>query len=53
MDRRGLSIYQLDSNFLRYPRFTLILQSLASLAIGYEAISKLVPDVYFGNQLKT
>ncbi|KAI9469760.1 MAG: mannosyltransferase [Benjaminiella poitrasii] len=31
----------------RYPRFTLILQSLASIIIGYEAISKLVPDVYF------
>nr|AIT18233.1 TerpI [Mucor circinelloides] len=31
----------------RYPRFTLILQSLASLIIGYEAISKLVPDVFF------
>lgn len=32
----------------RYPRFTLILQSLGSLVIGYEAISKLVPDIYFG-----
>ncbi|CEP17391.1 hypothetical protein [Parasitella parasitica] len=31
----------------RYPRFTLILQSLASLIIGYEAISKLVPHVFF------
>jgi alpha-1,2-mannosyltransferase len=31
----------------RYPRFTLILQSLASTIIGYEAISKLVPDVFF------
>ncbi|KAI8880811.1 glycosyltransferase family 4 protein [Backusella circina FSU 941] len=30
-----------------YPRFTLILQSLASIILGFEAISKLVPDVYF------
>ncbi|GAA5801088.1 hypothetical protein HPULCUR_006530 [Helicostylum pulchrum] len=30
-----------------FPRFTLILQSLASLVIGYEAISKLIPDIYF------
>ncbi|CAO3644152.1 unnamed protein product [Mucor hiemalis] len=46
-----LSFIYLTKRYLvedsRYPRFTLILQSLASLAIGYEAIVKLVPDVYF------
>lgn len=32
----------------RYRRLTLLLQSLASMRLGYEAISSLVPDVYFG-----
>ncbi|KAL1934894.1 hypothetical protein VTP01DRAFT_7076 [Rhizomucor pusillus] len=31
----------------RYRRLTLLLQSLASMRLGYEAISSLVPDVYF------
>lgn len=43
-DTRLITLY-------RYPRLTLILQSLASLVIGYEAISKLVPDVYFGEYI--
>jgi len=30
----------------RYPRFTLILQSLSSLVVGAEALYKLVPGVY-------
>ncbi|OAD67672.1 glycosyltransferase family 4 protein [Phycomyces blakesleeanus NRRL 1555(-)] len=31
----------------RYPRFTLALQSLASLVLGFEAVNKVVPDIYF------
>ncbi|KAI8148781.1 hypothetical protein BJV82DRAFT_198325 [Fennellomyces sp. T-0311] len=33
----------------RYPRLTLLLQSLSSVVLGYEAMSRLVPDLYFGN----
>ncbi|KAI7902045.1 uncharacterized protein BX663DRAFT_511548 [Cokeromyces recurvatus] len=51
LDPHRLTFIYLTKRYLvedsRYPRFTLILQSLASIIIGYEAISKLVPDVFF------
>ncbi|CAG8486047.1 16674_t:CDS:10 [Dentiscutata erythropus] len=31
----------------RYPRFTLLGQSLGSIALGFEALKKLTPDIYF------
>ncbi|KAI9292568.1 UDP-Glycosyltransferase/glycogen phosphorylase [Neoconidiobolus thromboides FSU 785] len=30
-----------------YPRFTMLLQSLASTVLGWEAMSKLIPDLFF------
>jgi alpha-1,2-mannosyltransferase len=30
----------------RYSRFTLLLQSLASMMVGWEALSKFSPDVF-------
>ncbi|KAJ8655331.1 hypothetical protein O0I10_009020 [Lichtheimia ornata] len=48
---RTLAIVPLYTRYLveddRYPRFTLIMQSLASMVMGYEAISRLVPDLFF------
>jgi alpha-1,2-mannosyltransferase len=35
------------SYHLRYPRLTLLLQSLGSVLLGAEALLKLIPDVYF------
>jgi alpha-1,2-mannosyltransferase len=32
----------------RYPRLTLLGQSLGSLFLGYEALEHVVPDVFFG-----
>ncbi|KAF0534772.1 glycosyltransferase family 4 protein [Gigaspora margarita] len=31
----------------RYPRFTLLGQSLGSIVLGFEALKKLTPDIYF------
>ncbi|CAH1757952.1 9893_t:CDS:10, partial [Entrophospora sp. SA101] len=31
----------------RYPRFTLLGQSIGSMVLGYEALNKLTPDIYF------
>ncbi|KAG2225030.1 hypothetical protein INT45_003230 [Circinella minor] len=51
LDPRTLAIVYLHARYLvedsRYPRFTLLLQSLSSMVLGYEAMSKLVPDIYF------
>ncbi|RCH83696.1 asparagine-linked glycosylation protein [Rhizopus stolonifer] len=51
MDPDRLAFIYLHKRYLvedtRYPRFTLVLQSLASIILGYEAISQLVPDIYF------
>ncbi|CAO3642300.1 unnamed protein product [Cunninghamella blakesleeana] len=51
LDAKRLAFIFLEKRYLvednRYPRFTLILQSMASIVLGYEALSKLVPDVYF------
>ncbi|OBZ88853.1 GDP-Man:Man(3)GlcNAc(2)-PP-Dol alpha-1,2-mannosyltransferase [Choanephora cucurbitarum] len=51
MNPNRLAFIYLKKRYLvedsRYPRFTLILQSLASIVVGYEAISKLVPDIFF------
>ena len=30
-----------------YPRFTLLLQSLGSIFLGFEALFKFIPDIYF------
>ncbi|RHZ89423.1 hypothetical protein Glove_14g13 [Diversispora epigaea] len=32
---------------VRYPRFTLLGQSLGSMVLGFEALEKLTPDLYF------
>ncbi|RCI07140.1 asparagine-linked glycosylation protein [Rhizopus stolonifer] len=51
LDPSRLAFVYLTKRYLvedaRYPRFTLILQSLGSIVLGFEAISKLVPDIYF------
>ncbi|ORY95334.1 hypothetical protein BCR43DRAFT_492818 [Syncephalastrum racemosum] len=48
---RSLVFVYLTTRYLvedsRYPRLTLLLQSLSSMVMGYEAIAKLVPDLYF------
>ncbi|KAI9316814.1 hypothetical protein BX666DRAFT_199052 [Dichotomocladium elegans] len=55
LNPRSLAIVYLHTRYLvedsRYPRFTLILQSLASMIMGYEAISQFVPDLFFGESL--
>ncbi|KAI9303767.1 hypothetical protein BJ944DRAFT_231881 [Cunninghamella echinulata] len=52
LDAKRLAFIFLEKRYLvegsRYPRFTLILQSLGSIILGYEALTKLVPDVFFG-----
>lgn len=35
----------------RYPHFTLLGQSLGSLILGWEAINKVIPDLFFGTFL--
>ncbi|KAI7871085.1 glycosyltransferase family 4 protein [Spinellus fusiger] len=51
LDPRRLAFVYLKKRYwvedARYPRFTLILQSLASLILGYEAMTQFVPDIYF------
>ncbi|KAI9499567.1 glycosyltransferase family 4 protein [Zychaea mexicana] len=51
LDPRTLALVYLRTRYLvedsRYPRFTLLFQSLSSIVMGYEAISKLVPDLFF------
>ncbi|CAO3699506.1 unnamed protein product [Rhizopus microsporus] len=51
LDPSRLAFVYLRKRYLveddRYPRFTLILQSLGSIFLGFEAISQLVPDVFF------
>ncbi|KAI8097480.1 GDP-Man:Man(3)GlcNAc(2)-PP-Dol alpha-1,2-mannosyltransferase 1 [Halteromyces radiatus] len=51
LDPRRLAFIYLTNRYLiedgRFTRFTLILQSLASVLVGYKALIQLVPDVYF------
>ena len=37
-----------DFEISSYPRFTLLGQSLGSIYLGWEALNKLLPDIYFG-----
>ncbi|CAO3590276.1 unnamed protein product [Absidia cylindrospora] len=51
LDPRRLAFIYLTNRYHiedgRFPRFTLLLQSLASMLVGYNALIQLVPDVYF------
>ena len=41
------------SSFVRYPRFTLMGQSLGSMLLGLEALNCLVPHVFIGTKYST
>ncbi|KAF7729975.1 asparagine-linked glycosylation protein [Apophysomyces ossiformis] len=51
LDPRKLAFVYLKKRYLvedaRYPRMTLLFQSLGSLPLAYEALTKLVPDIFF------
>lgn len=32
----------------KYPRFTMLGQSLGSMVLGWDAMSQLIPDLFFG-----
>ncbi|KAH9807594.1 family 4 glycosyltransferase [Melampsora americana] len=50
LDPYALILIPLKTRYLvessTWPRFTLIGQSLGSMVLGYEALSKLIPDIY-------
>ncbi|KAI8379157.1 uncharacterized protein BYT42DRAFT_567764 [Radiomyces spectabilis] len=51
LNPRKLAFMYLTKRYLvedsRYPRFTLLFQSLSSTILAYEALSKCIPDIFF------